>query len=83
MTFSLCEEELFSSIASLSPPLFLKSGTLELPHTSVPLHLEIIPSSEPTLTDFQPSSSTHTSTVHNQHISSTFKTLLLLSYSSS
>ena len=58
MTPSTHEEELLSSIASLSPPFSLKSGTFELPHNSALNNPEIIPTSEPTLTP--PSSSTNT-----------------------
>ena len=44
------EEELLSSIASLSPPLSLKSGTLEIPLvTDSSLPLDSNPTPEPTL----------------------------------
>ena len=78
MTKSHCDEELISSIASLSSPLSFKFGTLELPHTSILINREIISTLEPTLPDIQSFSSTHTSTVHTQRISSTLKTRLLL-----
>ena len=52
---SHCDEELLSSIASLSPPFPLKSGTLELPNTTDPNNLEIIPTAEPTFSDIKPS----------------------------
>ena len=39
MATSNTDEDLLSSIASLSPPLSLKSGTLDLPHISDPLLL--------------------------------------------
>ena len=50
MTPSTHEEERLSSIASLSQPFSLKSGTFELPHNSALNNPEIIPTSEPTLT---------------------------------
>ena len=43
------DEELLSSIASVSTPLSLKSGTLDLPKISDSLPFEINPTSEPTL----------------------------------
>ena len=42
----------------MSPPLSLKAGTLELLYKSDFIHLEIIPTPEPTLPDTQPLSST-------------------------
>ena len=51
-----CDEELDSSIASLSPHLFHESGTLEFLHNSEPINLEIICSPEPTI-EIKPSSS--------------------------
>ena len=57
---SSTHEKLFSSIAFLSPPLSLSSGTLELPSNSDLINLEIIPTPEPTLPTIQPSSSTDT-----------------------
>ena len=60
MTASACKEELLSSIASLSPPLSFKSGTIELPHNPDPINLETFHISEPTLLDVQASSSNHT-----------------------
>ena len=59
---SSTHQEFLSSIASLSPPLSLKSGTLELPNNSDLISLEIIPTPEQTLSDTQPSSSTNTQT---------------------
>ena len=41
-------EELLSNIASLSPPLSLKSGTLDLPNVNDSLPLDINPTPEPT-----------------------------------
>ena len=41
------EEELLSSIASLSPPLSLKSGTLDLPLVNDSLPIESNPTPEP------------------------------------
>ena len=73
MTSPTCDEELLSSIASLSQPRSLKSGTLEHPHNSVPKSLEIISTPEHTSIDIQTSSSTHVSTVNTQPISSTLK----------
>ena len=59
MTSSQYEQDLHSSIASLSPPLSLKSGTLELLNRVFdPTTFEIIPTPEPTLFDIQPCSST-------------------------
>ena len=69
MTSTAHEEELLSSIASLSPPLSFKSGTLDFPHNSDFINLEIIPTPETTLPDTQHSSSTNT-----QPISSNLKT---------
>ena len=74
MTSSVCDEELLSSVATLSPPIRQKSGTLELPHTSDPINLKIIPTPKPTLLDVQSSSPTHTFVVHTQPIFSTLKT---------
>ena len=50
------EEELLSSIASLSPPLSLKSGTLDLPLANDSLPLDTNNTPEPTL-DTNPSTS--------------------------
>ena len=74
MISSTCGKELLSSIASLSPPFSLKSGTLEPSHLSDPINPEISPTPELTIPEIQSSSSTHTSTVHIQTISSTLKT---------
>ena len=50
MTNVNVEEELLSSIASLSPPLSLKSGTLDLPLvTDSSLPLDSNPTPDPTL----------------------------------
>ena len=49
MAISNPDEDLLSSIAYLSPPLSLKSGTLELPHMSNPLPLELNSTPETTL----------------------------------
>ena len=65
-------QRLLSSIASLSPPLSLKSGTLDLPNDSDSLRLEINPAPEPTLTVIP--STTQISTVYAQPLSSTPKT---------
>ena len=48
MTSSHCDEELFSSITSLSPPLPLKYGTRELLNASDSNFLERIRTFEPT-----------------------------------
>ena len=69
MTSPACEEDLLFSLASLSPPLSLKSGTLELLRNSNLFILEIFLTPEPTLPDIQISSTTNT-----QNISSTLKT---------
>ena len=45
------EEELLSSIASLSPPLSLKSGTLDIPLVNDSLPLDTNTTPEPTLND--------------------------------
>ena len=74
MTSSHCDEELLSSIATMSPPLSSKSGSLKLPNTSDSIIREIIPTLEPTSPDIQSFSSTHKSTVHTRPISSTLKT---------
>ena len=68
-TSSTHKEELLSSIASLSAPHSLKTGTLEFPNNSNLNIREIFPTSEPTLSDTQPSSSTKT-----QPLSSNLKT---------
>ena len=73
MTNVNVEEELLSSIASLSPPLSLKSGTLDLPLvTDSSLPLDSNPTPEPTLnatsTTSQPpnkSTSTNLKTRHS------------------
>ena len=49
MATSNHEWELISSIASLSPPLSLKSGALDRPIVSDSLSLDINPTPEPTL----------------------------------
>ena len=69
MTLSTHKEELLSSIASLSPPLSLQSGTLELPYNSDLLNLDIFLTPEPILPDTQPSSS-----INTHPLSSTRKT---------
>ena len=71
MSTSNPDEELFSSIASLSPPLSLKSGTLYLPNVSNSFPLDINPTPEPTQ-NVIPSTTQTTS----QHLSSTLKTRL-------
>ena len=74
MTSSQYDEELLSSIASPSPPLSLKSGTLALPNlVSDPTTSELIPTPEPELSDIQPCSATQTSTKYTQPLSSTLK----------
>ena len=66
MTNVNVEEELLSSIASLSPPLSLKSGTLDLPLvTDSSLPLDSNPTPDPTLnatstTSHPPNKSTST-----------------------
>ena len=72
MNSSTYEEDLRSSIASVSPHFSPKSGTLELPKNSELINLEIIPTPEPTLPVTQPSSSTNTQPLSS--ISSTLKT---------
>ena len=57
------KEELVSSIESMSPPLFLKSATLELPNNSDLINLQIIPTPSKTLPDTQPCSSTNSQPV--------------------
>ena len=69
MTSSTHGEERLSSIASLSSPLSLHPGTLDLPNNSDLFNIEIITTSDPTPSDFQPSSSTNT-----QFLSSNLKT---------
>ena len=69
MATSNPDKELLSSIASLSPPLSLKYGTLDLPNVSDPLPLDINPTPEPI-------SNVITSTTQSttQPLSSTLKT---------
>ena len=69
------DEELLSYITSLSPHLSFKSGTLDLPNLSDPITLEVNPTPEPTSTEIPFCSSTQTSTVFTQPISSTLNTL--------
>ena len=71
-TSRVCDEELFSSIASLSPPLSLKYGTRDLPHNSDPINLDVICTPEPTI-EIKPSSS-NASFVNTQPNFSTHKT---------
>ena len=53
MISSRYQEELLFSIASLSPPLLLKSGTIEIPNNfSDPTTSEIIPTTYPILRKF-------------------------------
>ena len=73
MTTSRYDEELCSSIASLSPPVSPKSETLKRPKVSDQLTLEVFPTPEPTIFEIQ-SSSTQTSTVNTQPLSSALKT---------
>ena len=72
MATSNPDEELLSSIASVSTPLSLKSGTLDLPKISDSLPLEISPTPEPTLNVIP--CTTQTSTISTQPLSSTLKT---------
>ena len=58
-----------SSIASRSPPLYLKSGTLELPHTSDAVNIEVITTPEPTIRNKH-----NTPIVNTQPTFSTLKT---------
>ena len=67
MATSNPEEELLSSIVSLSPPLSLKFGTLDLPNDSLSLHIN--PTPEPTL-NVIPSTTQSTT----QPLASTLKT---------
>ena len=69
MATSNPDEELVSSIASLSPPLFLKTGTLDLPNVSDSLPLDINPTHVPILNGI-PSTTQPTT----QPLSSTLKT---------
>ena len=69
MATSTPDEELLSSIASLSPPLPLKSGTLDIPNESDSLPLDFNPTPEPTLKFIPPTTQTTT-----QLLSSTLKT---------
>ena len=69
MATSNYDEELLSSIASLSPPLSLKSRTLDIPNVSDSLPLDANPTPETTL-NVTPST-TQTTT---QPLSSTLKT---------
>ena len=64
------DKVLLSSICSLSPPLSLKSGTLDLPHMSDPLPLEFNSTPEPTLNVIPCTTQTSTSTISTQPISS-------------
>ena len=73
MSSSVCEEILFSSIASLSPLLSFTSGTLELPHSSDPINIEVITTPEPT-NEIKPSSSNTSIVNNNQPTSSSLKT---------
>ena len=78
MTCAQYNEDVLSSIASLYPPLFLKSGTFELP-TQVFENTPITSNhtAERTLPQIQSSSSNHapnSSTVNNQPLSLTLKT---------
>ena len=49
MSSSFREAELLTSIASLYHPLSLKSGSLELPHSSDPINIEVITTPEPSI----------------------------------
>ena len=73
MPTSHTDEDLLPSIASLSPPLSLKSGTLELTHMSDPLPLEINSTPEPILNVIPCTTQTSTSTISTQPTSSTLK----------
>ena len=70
MSSSVCDEELLSSSASLSPCLSL--GALEIPHYSDPIIIEVITTPEPTI-EIKPSSY-KTPIVNTQPTSSTLKT---------
>ena len=69
MATSNHDESLLSSITLSSPPLSLKSGTLNLPSVSDSLPLDINPTPEPTL-NVIPSTTQSTT----QTLSSTLKT---------
>ena len=71
MATSNPDEEILSSIASFSPPLSLKAGTLELSNHSDSLPLEINPTPEPTLNVIP--CTTQTSTIYTQRLSLTLK----------
>ena len=73
MATSNPDEDLLSSIASLSPPLSLKFGNLGLRRISDSLPLEINSTPEPTLNAIP--CTTQTSTISTQPISSTLQTL--------
>ena len=72
MATSNPDDELLSSIASLSPSVSLKSGTFDLPNVSDSLPLEINPTPEPTLNVIP--CTTQTTTICTQPLSSTLKT---------
>ena len=72
MATSNPDEELLSSIASLSHPLSLKSGTLDIPNVCDPLPLESNPTPEPTLNVIP--CTTQTSNIYTRPLSSTLKT---------
>ena len=63
------DEELLSSIASLSPPLSLKSGTLDLPIVNDPLPLDSNNTPEPTVNSNFTSQSTNEPTVNSNSTS--------------
>ena len=61
------DEELLSSIASLSPPLSLKSGTLDLPIVNNPLPLDSNNTPEPTVNSNSTSQSTNNTVNSNSN----------------
>ena len=83
MATSNPDEDLLSSIASLSPPLSLKSGTLDLPNISDSLPLETNSTPEPTLNVIPCTTQTYTISTQSTsklatlplHLQITFKSL--------
>ena len=72
MPSSVCDGELLSSIVSLSHPLSPKPGTVELPHISDRINIEVITTPDPTI-EVKPSFS-NTPIVNARPTSSALKT---------
>ena len=68
------DEEVLSSIASLSHSLSRKSGTLDIHNISNPITLEVNTAPEPTSIEIPLCSSTQIPTVYTQPLCSTLKT---------